>query len=92
MTLDDIEPFERLVTERMENSTRDFVFDLGRVEFIDSRGLESLIAAQDKAGEKLGQIRLVQLTPNVRKILQITRLDHYFESHNDMESALKSLR
>ena len=39
-----------------------------------------------------GQIKLANLDENCRKILEITRLEHRFECHGDLATALKTMR
>lgn len=92
MSVDELQPLRQLVTDRLEADTRDFVIDLSATEFVDSAGLEALLWLQDQVDERLGQVRLVGPQDNVRTILRITRLEHHFDAHDDVESALKSLR
>jgi len=92
LTTDEIGPFKLLAENSMEGDTRDFVLDLSETLFIDSQGLETLLWLQEKADNRLGQVRLVALTENVRTILKITRLENHFDTHTDVESAMKSLR
>ncbi|MFA7237073.1 MAG: STAS domain-containing protein [Phycisphaeraceae bacterium] len=92
VTTDDLEPLKKLVSERLENGGRDFVLELNETEFIDSMTLETLLWIQEQADERLGQLRLAGPTENVRRILHVTRLEHHFDTHTDVETALKSLR
>ena len=92
VTIDEIEPFRRLITERLDDDARDFVLDLGASDFIDSKAMETLLWLQEQADDRLGQVRLVNPTENVRKILKITRLENHFDAHDDVDTALKSLR
>ncbi len=92
VTTDDLEPLRKLLEERLEAGTRDFVLDLGQTEFVDSKSLELLLWLQEQADDRLGQVRLAQPTENVSRILHITRLEHHFDAHEDVDAALKSLR
>lgn len=92
LTADDVEPLRRMVNERLAEQTRDFVLDLSETEFVDSRGLETLLWIGEQAGERLGQLRLLSPNDNVRTILHVTRLSPSFETHEDLDSALASLR
>lgn len=92
ITVDEIEPLRRLLEERLEKDTRDFVLDFSTTEFLDSKALELMLWLQEKADENLGQVRLAGPTDNVRRILRLTRLDHHFDQHEDVEGALKSLK
>jgi len=90
--VDELEPLRRVLDERMRQDTRDFVLDMAETEFVDSKALELLLWLQEQADERLGQVRLASPTATVRKILEITRLEHHFDAHADVEAALKSLR
>lgn len=91
-THEDTERFTRLVSERMAAGAKDIVLDCEHLEFIDSEGLECWLRARDRVAERHGQLRLVRLDDNVAKILEITRLDRSFQSHDTLENAVRSLR
>jgi len=86
------ETLRTLARENLNKTTRDFVLDMTATEFIDSQGLETLLWLQEECGQKLGQVRLAGSTPNVEKILQLTRLSPRFDRHADVDAAIKSLR
>lgn len=87
-----VDAFRRAMSERLGRGVRDFVLQMNEVQFIDSLALETLLWLQESSAELLGQIRLVDPSPNLRKILEMTRLDHYFEAQADVPAAVKSLR
>jgi anti-anti-sigma factor len=70
----------------------DFVLDFEKADFIDSEGLETLLWLKRRSEDLFGQIKLVNLDDNCRKILEITRLEHRFECHGDLAGALKTMR
>ncbi|MGD1277086.1 MAG: STAS domain-containing protein [Tepidisphaeraceae bacterium] len=70
----------------------DFVVDFQKCGFVDSEGLEALLWMKRRCEDLFGQIKLVNLDENCRKILEITRLEHRFECHNDLATALKTMR
>ena len=89
----DIEVARKKVDELIEQrQIIDFVLDFEKAGFIDSEGLETLIWIKRKAEDLFGQMKLVNLDENCRKILEMTRLEHRFECHNDLPSALKTMR
>lgn len=92
ISADELSPLKRLLDERLEEDARDFVIDVAEVPFIDSVGLETLLWLQDQVGEKLGQVRLVGVGKDFHKVLEITRLQNDFEAHDDLDSAIRSLR
>lgn len=54
------------------------VLDLSQVPFIDSHGLLALISGQKAALQQRGELVLSGVTPQVRRVLQLTRLDRVF--------------
>lgn len=91
LTADDVEPLRRHVSQRIEQHKRDFVLDLSKVDVVDSKGLETLLWLLEVAGEHMGQVRLVAPHEVVREVMRITRLEAYFERHDDAAAALRSL-
>ncbi len=79
--------------ERMDQKNIvDFVIDFEKTGFIDSEGLELLLAMKKKCEEMFGQFKLAALDDNLKKILEITRLEARFECHADITLALKTMR
>ena len=70
----------------------DFVIDLEKSDFVDSEGLETLLWVKRRCEDLFGQVKLVNLDENCRKILEMTRLEHRFECHADLAGALKTMR
>ncbi|MDB5330096.1 MAG: rsbV1 [Phycisphaerales bacterium] len=65
------------------------VIDLEACHFIASVGLEALLDALRTCEQRGGRVMLAGLDANCLKVLQITRLDHRFECHSELASALK---
>jgi anti-anti-sigma factor len=70
----------------------DFVFDFDKAGFVDSEGLETLLWVKRRCEDLFGQLKLINLDENIRKILEITRLEHRFECQPNLEAALKTMR
>ena len=92
ITADDTDALRKAIIERMERKVRDFVLDLSQTEFVDSKGLETLLWLQEEALGQLGQVRLAACQETVHKILELTRLSGRFECQPDVEGAIRSLR
>lgn len=89
---DEVAAFQKQADEACERRLADFVVDMEQCSFIDSEGLEALLALKGRCEDTHGQLKLAALDENVRKILEITRLAHRFESHPDITAALRSMR
>jgi anti-sigma B factor antagonist len=92
LTLDELEPLRKLVVDQLGANCYDFVVDLSAVDFVDSKGLETLLWVREQSADRLGQVRLVSPSATVRQILRMTRLDRDFETHQTIDEAVSSLR
>jgi len=87
------EAVRKLAEERVDQKQIvDFVIDFEKAGFFDSEGLETLLWLKRRSEDLFGQLKLVNLDENCKKILEITRLEHRFECHPDLPSALKTMR
>ncbi|MFI4859729.1 MAG: STAS domain-containing protein [Phycisphaerales bacterium JB063] len=91
LSIDDADRFRREAMQRLDEDVRDFVLDFEQLDFIDSRGLETLLWLQDRCAELLGQVRIASCPDHVSKVLEITRLAARFECHDNVEHAIQSL-
>jgi anti-anti-sigma factor len=72
-----------------KTSRPNVIVDLEACRFIASTALEALIETLHICEERGGRLILASLDENCRKILQITRLDHRFECHDHVATALR---
>lgn len=90
---DEIDPARKAFDARVETQQIvDFVIDFEKCGFIDSEGLELLLAMKRKCEDLFGQIKLASLDENLKKIMEITRLGQRFECTPDVAAALKNMR
>jgi anti-sigma B factor antagonist len=68
------------------------ILNLADVDFIDSAGLGELVRSLASVRSHSGQLKLVNPSENVHKLLRITKLDQVFDIEKDEASALMSLR
>lgn len=93
LSADALEAFNHAVERQLvDAAVRDLVLNMASVPFVDSLGLECLLDLQQKMNDRLGQVRLTNLDPNVAKILEITRLESSFERFADVAEAVKNLQ
>lgn len=77
--------FERLLAE----GHIQVVLDLTEVEFIDSAGLVVMIRCLKRIRSRAGDVYLAALQPEVRCVLELTRLDRVFESFINVPAAVQ---
>ena len=82
--------FKRTVTRLIEQGHVHLLVDLAKVGFLDSSGLGALVRALTQSQKEGGQTKLLNAGPQVRKLLQMTKLDSVFEMHSDLEAAVSS--
>jgi len=82
--------FKRTVIRLLEDGSVNLLVDLERVGFLDSSGLGALVRALTNSQKEGGQTKLLHAGPQVRKLLEMTKLDSVFELHDDLEKAVSS--
>jgi anti-sigma B factor antagonist len=79
------EQLNHLLTEGI----RKVVIDLGKVGFMNSSGLATLIHYYKRARSNCGDISLAAVQPTVRQAFQLTRLDRMFDLQPDVARAVQ---
>jgi anti-sigma B factor antagonist len=82
--------FKRTVTRLLEGGQMNLLVDLRGVGFLDSSGLGALVRALTNSQKEGGQTKLLHAGPQVRRLLEMTKLDSVFEMHDDLEKAVSS--
>jgi anti-anti-sigma factor len=59
-----------------EEGYRNIMFDLGKVEFVDSSGLSSILIGNRIAKEAGGTFAICSLNEQVQKLIKISQLDN----------------
>jgi len=67
------------------------VIDLSEVTFVDSSGLSVLVTTFKAARGGGGDVVLLQPQPNVRSLLELTRLHRVFQIFEDRDTAVRAL-
>ena len=71
--------FRDQVRATMTDAQKCIEVDLSETMFIDSCGLGALIALQKTCSNRNGAVRLLNPTPPVQQILELTRMHRVFE-------------
>ena len=88
---DDTDALRDMVGDFIEQGNKCLIIDLARVNYMNSSGIGSLIAAHASYARNNGQVRLVGISKNVQNLFVITKLIDVFEVHDTMEDAVQSL-
>ena len=89
MVSDHAESLQKYLTAQ---DRRNVVLDIDNAEAIDSEGLTSLLDAQDKLRENIGDLKIATTNSVNRKILEMTRLDEQLEVFDSVIDAVKAFR
>ena len=81
----------RAVLELLNEHKR-IVLSLASVEYVDSSGLDTLVASFISARHRSAEIKFADLTPAVRRVLTSTNVDRLFEVYDSADEAIKSFR
>ena len=83
------------ITEAAQTYLRDdrdvYLLDMSRVMFIDSCGIGALVRLMRTIG-RARRFELCELTPTVRKVFRLTKLDTVFTIHASTAAALDAQR
>lgn len=82
--------FKRTVIRLLEEGKTNLLVDLKGIGFLDSSGLGALVRALTSAQKEGGQTKLLHAGPQIRKLLEMTKLDSVFELYEDQETAVSS--
>jgi len=83
------EEFRTRCAALVEAGHRELIFDLGQVEFMDSRGLGAMISVF-KLVSPDGGVSLAGLRHHVADLFKLTRLDRIFPIFRDAEQAAQA--
>jgi anti-sigma B factor antagonist len=78
-----------LVCELLSKGHKQILFNLGEVNYIDSAGLGSLVAAFSSVRKQKGELKLLNLTNKVHDVMQITKLYTVFDIMDNETEAVK---
>ena len=77
--------------ELIATGHRYLVLDLGKVAFVDSSGLSVLVSALKAAHKTSGRVVLLNLTDDVRALIELTRMHEVFQIFGDEQAAIDQL-
>jgi len=85
-------PVMELIKQNIEAGNKKVLFNLSEMKFINSTGLGMLLTAVSKTRNAGGELALCCLPEQMRKLLQITKLESIFNTRPDEASAISFLK
>jgi anti-anti-sigma factor len=77
--------------EIMGTGSRKLILNMGKVDFINSSGLGTLVSILKDVRSANGRLKLSNLAPYVKEIFEITQLSNIFDICDDEKHAKSSL-
>lgn len=74
------------------NETGRIVLNLASIAYIDSTGLEILVASFISAHNRKAEIKVAAIPTSVQRVLTLTRLDHLLAAYDSTDDAVKAFR
>ena len=66
------------------------VFDLSRLQFVDSSGLGAFLSCLRKVNERGGDLKLCAMSKSVRAVFELVRMHRVFDIHPTREAAVRA--
>jgi anti-anti-sigma factor len=76
----------------LEQSDSRVIIDLSRITRIDSAGLGQLMSCYSHLVRNNGSLKVLNATPEVRKVLDITGISTLISAFNDEREAVRSFQ
>jgi anti-sigma B factor antagonist len=79
-----------IVGDLLDKGRKKILLNLGEVQYVDSAGVGELVGTSKTVRSRGGELKLVNLSPRVRELFQMTRLFSVFSIEEDEARAIKS--
>lgn len=79
LDINTVKEFQDKVLKIYKDLDKDLVFDLKKLDYIDSTGLGAIITVFKEVKEKDKKILIINAKKNIKKLFYITELDSLFE-------------
>ena len=76
----------------LQDDVKKIVLDLGKVKWVNSSGLGTLIAAMTSVKNKGGDMRLANVTDKLESLFMITQLIKVFKTYESVDRAVASFK
>jgi len=87
---DDATDFTKLLLARLKSPNPRVVVSLQDVPYMDSTALEGLLDGSDELAQRAAALKLAQVPPTCREILELTGLAGRFRFFEEVQDAVRS--
>jgi len=84
-------PVKEIVTANIDKGITNVIFDVEKLDYINSTGLSVLISTLTKVNKAEGKLCLVKVQTQLKNLLDITKLNSIFQQENSVEEAIKTI-
>ena len=88
-TMADTEILQQQLQQLAERPEAVLILDLSELDFIGANGIHAFLIGRAESEMHHGQIRLVHPSPDVKHMLELTRLTEIFPIFDTVEEAMK---
>ncbi len=85
-----VNQFKDRIDQIVADGKNKLIMDFQEVNYLNSMGLGVVAATLKKVKKSKGDLKLINLSPAVQELFELTRLTKVFEIFDSEESALKS--
>lgn len=87
-TIKEAEQFKKILTDEIENGTRNLIVDMGYCEYMDSTFLGAMVVALKRMLANNGKLKICSLKPQVLAMFELTRMDRVFDLYVSLDKAI----
>lgn len=88
LTFEEVDSLQRMFKQMGKEGAGEVIVDLTSCTYVDSAGLATLVHALRRARKRKQRFVLVGVSPQVRSLLRLTRLDRVFETQPTLDEVL----
>ena len=92
LTEREYDQFNQQIYQVAESDTTHVLLDLEALQYISSSGLGTLVRLYNLLNEQGFKVLLLKARPNIRAVLEQTRMDQIFCLHDTLQMAIAGLR
>ena len=85
-------PFTGKIDDPAGKSHSKIILDMEGVEVIDSSGIGTIVFLAKKCRALGGDLKMVSVSPAVKRVWEIVKLDKIYQIYNSLDDAAKSFR